>query len=286
MGALDDKVAVVTGAASGIGKAAAMLLASHGAKVVVVDVNADGAREVAGLVGGRAVVADVANPEHWAPVVDAARSLGGVYAAYFNAGVTTGEPDIAALSDDQYRRIMAVNIDGVVFGARALLPDMVSGGGGAMVVTSSLAGIVAFPGDPMYTLTKYALIGFVRSIAPRLLESGSRSTPCARDWSTRRSSTARSATPWRRSTSPSSRPTRWPPPPLAACSGQRPVRRSWSSSGASRSPTDSGGRPGPGSLEAEGKVPPGVARRPGSRFGSRRPRARDTGLRRGGASEP
>jgi NAD(P)-dependent dehydrogenase (short-subunit alcohol dehydrogenase family) len=172
MGALENKVAVVTGAASGIGKAAATLLASHGAKVVVVDVNADGAGEVAHAVGGRAVVGDVTRPEHWSEVLDAARSLGGVHAAYFNAGVTTGEPDVTALSVDQYRRIMAVNIDGVVFGVQALLPDMVAGGGGAMVVTSSLAGIVAFAGDPMYTLTKSALIGLVRSIAPRLLESG------------------------------------------------------------------------------------------------------------------
>jgi NAD(P)-dependent dehydrogenase (short-subunit alcohol dehydrogenase family) len=172
MGALDNKVAVVTGAASGIGKAAATLLASEGARVVAVDVNADGAREVADLVGGVSVPADVGQPEHWGQVLDAARTLGGVHVAYFNAGVTTGEPDIAAVTDDQYRRIMAVNIDGVVLGVRALLPDMVAAGGGAMVVTSSLAGIVAFPGDPMYTLTKHALIGFVRSIAPRLLEDG------------------------------------------------------------------------------------------------------------------
>lgn len=172
MGALDEKVAVVTGAASGIGRAAARMLAAEGATVVVVDVNETGARQVADEVGGRALRADVSNPDGWLSVLGCVRELGGVHAAYFNAGVTTGQENLALLTDDEYRRIMGVNVDGVVFGIRALLPEMLASGGGAMVVTSSLAGIVAFAGDPIYTLTKHALVGLVRSLAPRLREDG------------------------------------------------------------------------------------------------------------------
>ncbi len=172
MGALDNKVAVVTGAASGIGKASATAFAALGAAVVAVDIDAEGARRTARQLGGVAVSADVSSPAHWARVRDAARELGRIDVAHFNAGMNTGEADLALLTDDQYRRIMGVNVDGVVFGIRALLPDMIDGGGGAMVVTSSMAGIVAFPGDPIYTLTKAGLVGLVRALAPRLIEDG------------------------------------------------------------------------------------------------------------------
>jgi NAD(P)-dependent dehydrogenase (short-subunit alcohol dehydrogenase family) len=170
MGALDGKVAVVTGGASGIGLASVRLLAAEGSAVVVVDANAEGAQLAAQAVGGVAVVADVGRAGDWSTVVDAARTLGGIDIAHLNAGVTTGEQDITKLTDAQYRRILAVNVDGIVFGTRAVVPEMAARGGGAVVATSSLAGIIAFPGDPVYTLTKHAVVGFVRSLAPRLAE--------------------------------------------------------------------------------------------------------------------
>ncbi len=117
-----------------------------------------------------AVQADVGNVDDWPRILDAARRLGGIDIAYLNAGVTTGEEDITKVTDEQYRRIMSVNVDGIVFGTRAVVPELVARGGGAVVATSSLAGIVAFAGDPMYTLTKHAVVGFVRSVAPRLVE--------------------------------------------------------------------------------------------------------------------
>lgn len=169
---LQGKVAVVTGAASGIGLATARRLAALGAVVVAVDVEAEAAKRVAVELGGRAVEADVSRSELWGSIADAAEELGGADIAVLNAGVTTGIDDITALSDEQYRRIMGVNIDGVVFGTRALVPQMLSKGGGAIVATSSLAGITAFPGDPVYTLTKHAVVGFVRALAARLAEQG------------------------------------------------------------------------------------------------------------------
>jgi NAD(P)-dependent dehydrogenase (short-subunit alcohol dehydrogenase family) len=170
MGALEGKVAVVTGGASGIGLASCRRLASEGATIVVVDANGKGAQKAASELGGVAVEADVGATGEWTRIVEAGRRLGGIDIAYLNAGVTTGEEDITKLTDEQYRRILAVNVDGIVFGTRAVVPELVERGGGAVVATSSLAGIVAFAGDPIYTLTKHAVVGFVRAVAPRLAE--------------------------------------------------------------------------------------------------------------------
>lgn len=172
MGTLQGKVAVVTGAASGIGLATCRLLRAEGATLVAVDIDDEGATRTAEELDGAAVVCDVSRPESWDEVVEAARSLGGVDIAHFNAGVTTGQEDVVQLRDDAYRRIMSVNVDGVVFGTRALIPELVRKGGGSIVATSSMAGVIAFPGDPVYTLTKHAVVGFVRSLGPRLREQG------------------------------------------------------------------------------------------------------------------
>jgi NAD(P)-dependent dehydrogenase (short-subunit alcohol dehydrogenase family) len=106
--------------------------------------------------------------------VDAWRSLEGPFdAAFLNAGVTTGEGDVAALTDEQYRRIVAANVDGIVFGVRECAARLMPGSG-SIVCTASLSGLVATPADPVYGLTKHAVIGFVRSVAPQLAERGIR----------------------------------------------------------------------------------------------------------------
>jgi NAD(P)-dependent dehydrogenase (short-subunit alcohol dehydrogenase family) len=169
MGALEGKVAVITGGASGIGLATAQLFATEGASVVIVDRNADAGEPAAKELDGRFVAADVGSPDDWRKVVDVATStFGGVDVAYLNAGVTTGESSIEALTDEQYRRIMGANVDGVVFGTRAVAPAIAARGGGAIVATASLAGLIAFALDPIYTMTKHAVVGFVRSMAPQL----------------------------------------------------------------------------------------------------------------------
>ena len=167
MGALDGSVAIVSGGGSGIGRATTRRLMVEGAKVVVADL-AEGAGD-----GDRFVRADVGSPADWdTVVVETESAYGGVDIAYLNAGVTTGEADITALTDDQYRRIMGANVDGVVFGARAVVPAMVRRGGGAIVATASLAGLIAFPPDPIYALTKHAVVGLVRSLGPPLQAKG------------------------------------------------------------------------------------------------------------------
>lgn len=102
---------------------------------------------------------DVTDPSAWENIPD-------VQLACLNAGVITGETDILTLTDEQYRRAIGVNVDGVVFGVRALARTMQPGS--AIVATGSLAGLTAVPADPIYALTKHAVIGFVRSVAPML----------------------------------------------------------------------------------------------------------------------
>jgi NAD(P)-dependent dehydrogenase (short-subunit alcohol dehydrogenase family) len=166
---LDGKVALVTGAASGIGRATAQRLAAAGARICAVDFDDANGRAVADEVGGWFVHADAGD----AAEVDAAfaaceRELGGVDIAYLNAGIAIGVADLTQLTDDVYRRIMRVNVDGVVWGTRAAIPAMARRGGGAIVATSSLAGLIPFPLDPVYDLSKHAVVGFIRSVAPTL----------------------------------------------------------------------------------------------------------------------
>ena len=85
--------------------------------------------------------------------------------AVLNAGSLTAETDLTKLSPDDYRRAVSVNVDGVVFGTRRLAQVM---GGGTIIATASLAGLVGMPLDAIYSLTKHAVVGFVRSIAPVL----------------------------------------------------------------------------------------------------------------------
>jgi NAD(P)-dependent dehydrogenase (short-subunit alcohol dehydrogenase family) len=136
--------ALVTGSAGGIGSAIVAKLRAEGFEVKELD-----------LLSGF----DVADPTAW-------EHIGSVDLACLNAGVLTGDGDIAALTDDQYRRALGVNVDGVVFGVRRL--DRVMPPGSTIIVTASLAGLVAIPDDPIYGLTKHAIVGFVRSVAPQL----------------------------------------------------------------------------------------------------------------------
>ena len=141
--------ALVTGGRSGIGAAIVSALERDGVDVQVLDI-ADGF--------------DVSDPRAWAAV-------GAVDLACLNAGVVAGESEMARVSDEEYRRIVGVNVDGVVFGVRRLAQVM---DGGSIVVTASLAGLTATEQDPLYALTKHAVVGFVRSAAPQLAARGIR----------------------------------------------------------------------------------------------------------------
>jgi NAD(P)-dependent dehydrogenase (short-subunit alcohol dehydrogenase family) len=142
------ETALVTGAASGIGRALVERLEREGARVLGLDLR-DGF--------------DVADPAAW-------QAVGPVDLACLNAGTFTGTTDVRELSDEAYRRILATNVDGVVFGVRRLASVMDSGS--AIVVTASLAGLTTIEIDPVYGGTKHFVVGFVRSVAPQLSERG------------------------------------------------------------------------------------------------------------------
>ena len=163
-------IALVTGGGSGIGEAIARRLAGEGTEVVVVDIDDERAARVAASLGGRAVAADVSDASDWDTI---AGGLERLEIACLNAGVTTGTSSIVDLTAEQYRRIVGVNADGVVFGVRALVP-LLEASGGQVVVTASLAGLVPMESDPIYAATKHFLVGFVRSVAPQLAERGIR----------------------------------------------------------------------------------------------------------------
>jgi NAD(P)-dependent dehydrogenase (short-subunit alcohol dehydrogenase family) len=136
--------AIVTGGEGGLGRAIRARLALEGYDDI----------ESLDLTTGF----DVTDSAAW-------ESVGAVDLACLNAGVLTGESDVRAVTDEQYRRAVSVNVDGVVFGVRRLARVMEQG---SIVVTASLAGLVGMPSDAVYSLTKHAVVGFVRSIAPHL----------------------------------------------------------------------------------------------------------------------
>jgi NAD(P)-dependent dehydrogenase (short-subunit alcohol dehydrogenase family) len=142
--------ALVTGGRSGIGAAIVAALERDGVDVQVLDI-ADGF--------------DVSDPRAW-------DAVGAVDLACLNAGVVAGEADLSRFSDEQYRRIVGVNVDGVVFGVRRLAQVMEPGS--SIVATASLAGLGPTEQDSLYTLTKHAVVGFVRAAAPQLERRGIR----------------------------------------------------------------------------------------------------------------
>ena len=171
---LEGRVALVTGAASGIGRATSLRLAAEGMRLCCSDLDGDGARRVAEDVGGTAVSVDVSSATDTdAAFAHCVAELGAVDLAFLNAGIAIARSDIGALDDDEYRRILGVNVDGVAYGTRAAIRTMrAQGRGGVIVATASLAGIVPFALDPVYALTKHAVVGFVRSLAPGLEADG------------------------------------------------------------------------------------------------------------------
>jgi NAD(P)-dependent dehydrogenase (short-subunit alcohol dehydrogenase family) len=139
---------LVTGGASGIGAAIVERLEDDGAEVRVLDLSEG---------------FDVSDAAVW-------ESVGPVQLACLNAGTVARVEDVRELTDESYRRVVATNVDGVVFGVRRLARVMPEGG--AIVVTASLAGLTTMVTDPIYSGTKHFLIGFVRSVAPQLAERG------------------------------------------------------------------------------------------------------------------
>jgi NAD(P)-dependent dehydrogenase (short-subunit alcohol dehydrogenase family) len=159
-----DKVVVVTGAASGIGRALALRFAAEGAAgVVVADIDGDGAAAVAEQIGDRAhaVRADVSVEAEVAALADT--PFGPVDLFCSNAGVIDGH-GLDATADD-WARLYAVNVLAHVYAARAAVPAMIERGGGYLLNTCSAAGLISCPGDAPYAVTKTAAVAFAEWVS-------------------------------------------------------------------------------------------------------------------------
>lgn len=169
---LAGRVALVTGAGSGIGRATAQRLAAEGMRVCVVDIDPAAAAEVAASLGGVAVTCDVSDLEQVkAAFVRCVDAFGGLDLALLNAGITIHwSGDIGTLELADYRKSLGVNLDGVVFGMSTAVRTMrtLADGDRAIVATASLAGLMPWHPDPVYALGKHAVVGLMRSAAPSL----------------------------------------------------------------------------------------------------------------------
>lgn len=170
-GKFAGKVAFVTGAANGIGRAAALAFAREGASVVVTDIAEQGIRETARLIeerGGQALAVrcDVSKVEDVRAALDqAVAEFGRLDFAFNNAGAEQPSALAAEVTEEEWDRLMTINLRGVFLCMKHEIPLMLKQGGGAIVNTSSGAGVKGFAGKAAYTATKHGVIGLTKAAA-------------------------------------------------------------------------------------------------------------------------
>ena len=186
-----DKVAIVTGGSTGIGRATSLLFAKHGAKVVIGDVNPEGRETVKTIEreGGAAIfvetdVRDAQQVEHL--VGTAVETYGGLHYAFNNAGVLPAGALLADVEESAFDQVVAVDLKGVFLSMKYEIQHMLKAGGGAIVNNASIAGMIAEPGISPYVAAKHAVIGLskaaaieyasqgirINALAPGLVETG------------------------------------------------------------------------------------------------------------------
>jgi NAD(P)-dependent dehydrogenase (short-subunit alcohol dehydrogenase family) len=176
MGRLNGKIALVTGAGSGIGRGCAIAMAHEGAEIIVTDIDApSGAETCAAIAAGgsraRFLHHDVASEQSWKEVVGALS--GKLHVLVNNAGVCIAAP-LAQMSTESWRKQLAINLDSVFFGAKHAMPLLAAAGGGSIINISSVAGLKGVAGLSGYCATKGGVRLFSKAIALECAQAGNK----------------------------------------------------------------------------------------------------------------
>jgi NAD(P)-dependent dehydrogenase (short-subunit alcohol dehydrogenase family) len=178
-GRVDGKVALVTGGASGIGRATALTFAREGAKLIIADMNEDGGRQTVHMItenGGEAIFVqtDVTQATAVEALISTAvETYGRLDCAHNNAGVTQrAYPSTAEFPEEDWHRVLAINLTGVWLCMKYEIPQMLQQGGGAIVNTASVAGLVGLAGRSAYVASKHGVVGITRTAALEYASQG------------------------------------------------------------------------------------------------------------------
>jgi 3-oxoacyl-[acyl-carrier protein] reductase len=168
---LGNKIALITGAGSGMGKAAALLFAGEGAKIAAVDINEEQVRQTAAEISKRggealAIRADVSKSDDVQRMVDeTVAKFGALNVVYNNAGIEGGSNYIVNMTEDQFDQVIAINLRGVFLGMKYTLPHLIKAGGGSIINQASIAGMIAIKGGAGYAASKAGVVALTRVAA-------------------------------------------------------------------------------------------------------------------------
>jgi len=176
----EGKIALVTGGSSGIGRATALAFAREGAKVVIGDIQVEGGERTLQAIkeaGGDAILVktDVTRPDQVEALIKrAVETYGRLDCAFNNAGIGGGRAPTAKCTEEEWERVISENLKGVWLCMKYEIPQMLEQGGGAIVNTSSVAGVVGFEGTPAYVASKHGVVGLTKAAALEYATSGIR----------------------------------------------------------------------------------------------------------------